>query len=394
MKFNPDKQTPQSLAKILKNHLEKDILDFWLEHGIDRVDGGFLTSLSRQGEVYNTDKHSYTQTRMVYAFSEGYRMFGKASYKSAAQAGFEYYSRVFRDQQYDGWYNVLNRAGTPIDIDKRTYNFAFVVYCFSEYFGATGDRRALETVDYTLNLLDNRLADKASGGWYELMRRDWCEILNPGKTFNSPMHLMEAMLSGYENIDRDQFYPRLKNVVELIRQRCILPPENLCIEYFDPQWQPTLRNGKPVINYGHVVETAFFFLKLADILNNPGLHAQALQFIDFSMTHGWDEKVGMACFGTPDGEHDLIYCYWCQSETLAVLARAFCVTREEKYWKWLLKHVNVIFTQFADPEYGEWFIRCDPDGRVSENCKGASHKACYHLTQALAAAVNQLESLS
>lgn len=109
------------------------------------------------------------------------------------------------------------------------------------------------------------------------------------------------------------------------------------------------------------------------------------------MKYGWNDKVGMALFGSPDGEHDLFYVYWCQSETLAALARAYRVTQDDKYWNWLIKQVQVIFNQFADPEYGEWFIRCDPDGRVADNSKGANHKACYHLTQALSAAITDLE---
>ena len=112
------------------------------------------------------------------------------------------------------------------------------------------------------------------------------------------------------------------------------------------------------------------------------------------MEYGWNDKVGMATFGSPAGSHDLKYVYWGQSETLAALARAFKASRDKKYWDWLIRHLNVIFTQFADPEYGEWFIRRDPDGRLAENSKGANHKACYHVTQALSAAASDLAAVA
>lgn len=394
MKVNLANQTPKTLAKILSDHLEKDVLNFWLKHGIDDVDGGYLTGLDRRGEVYNTEKWSYTQTRMIYAFSEGYRLFKNEAYKKAAQQGFEFYTQSFWDTEYAGWFGTLNRAGQPIMPEKRTYNFAFVIYCFSEYYQAIGDERVLEHIDKTMELLDTKLADNVNNGWFEQLSRDWSVVLNPGKTFNSPMHLLEAMFSGYEHIDRERFLKRIKAILDLMENTCLYQPQGLYLEQFQPDWIPKLKDGKPIINYGHLMETAFFFLKLVDIVNQSELRDRAFHFIDFSMKNGWDEKVGMACFGTPDGEHDLIYCYWCQSETLAALARAYRVTQQDKYWDWLVKHVNVIFTQFADPEYGEWYIRRDPDGRIAENSKGANHKACYHLTQALSCAVADLEAIS
>ena len=394
MKIDLTEQTPKTLARILKNHLEKDILDFWLKHGIDDVDGGYLNSLDRRGEVYNTDKWSYTQTRLVYAFSEGYRLFNKEVYKQAAQQGFDFYTQTFWDKNHGGWFSTVNRAGQPIMPEKRTYNFAFVVYCFSEYYKNIGDERALQHINTTIELLDTKLADNLNSGWYEQLSKDWSVVLNPGKTFNSPMHLLEAMLSGYENIDKRSFLDRMDGIIQLMENRCLYQPKGLYLEQFQSDWTPKLQDGKPIVNYGHLMETAFFFLKLADVLNNDILRQRAFPFIDFCMKYGWNEKVGMACFGSPDGGHDLIYSYWCQSETLAALARSYRVTQEHKFWDWLIKHINVIFTQFADPEYGEWFIRRDPDGRIAENSKGANHKACYHLTQALSCAVADLEAVS
>lgn len=388
-------QTPAHLAQQFRNHLKTDLLDFWLRNGIDTEFGGYLTSLDYYGRVYNHDKFSVTQTRMVYTFSEGFRVFQDERYHEAARQGFEFYTSHFWDPKFSGWYHAISRTGEFLwEPYKRTYDFAFVLYCFSEHYGATGDTRALEIIDRTIELLDNQLADPRDGGWFESFERKWDQRKVLGKTFNVCMHLLEANLSGYENISPERFQPRIFKLLDLIHEKCILPPENLPIELFNDTWQPTLRNGAPVINYGHITETAFFFLRLFELFGDEKLKTQALYFIDFAMKHGFSPETGMACFGTPSGEHDQRYYYWSQSETLAALARAFRLTGEKQYWEWLVQQSDIVFAKFVDRKNGEWVLRVDPDGRPGDLVKGASHKACYHLTQATSAVVRELAGIN
>ena len=51
------------LALQYRHALLDDIIPFWLEHGLDREDGGFLHWLDRDGSVYNTDKNIWVQCR-------------------------------------------------------------------------------------------------------------------------------------------------------------------------------------------------------------------------------------------------------------------------------------------------------------------------------------------
>jgi len=385
-------ETPATLAQRLRKHLKNDLLDFWLKNGIDSQYGGYLTSLDYFGRVYNYDKYSVTQTRMVYAFAEGYRFFGDERYRQAARQGFEFYTTHFWDDVYQGWYHGMNRTGAYLwEPFKRTYDFAFVIYCFAEYFGATQDTRALDAIQKTLDLLDQKIADPVHRGWFESFERDWSAKKQAGKTFNVCMHLLEAMLAGFEKIDQQQFLPRLEMVLDLILSRCVIKPENLPVEFFAEDWRPTLQKGQPVINYGHVMETAFFFLRLAELFRRDDLMRHALRFIEFSMKFGFNPQVGMACFGSPRGDHDLYYYYWNQSETIAALARAFRMTNDERFWNWLVKMVELIFRHFADSENGEWIARVDPDGQPGDIIKGAIHKACYHLTQAITSVIREIE---
>ncbi|MCI0511855.1 AGE family epimerase/isomerase [candidate division KSB1 bacterium] len=341
-----------------------------------------------------THKYSFPQTRMVYAFAEGFRLFQDARFKKAAQQGFDFYTRYFWDEKFNGWYHALNRSGqVHWDTSKRSYNFAFVIYCFAQYYGATGDPRAIEVVEDTIFFLDQKLADRKAGGWHESFNREWSILTTPGKTYNVCMHLLEAMLAGYENIDQRQFLPRIEAALDLIKRRALNSAELLPFELFDADWAPTLQAGAPVINYGHIMETAFFFLQLAEMFTASELKQQALEFIEFAMKFGFQPGVGMACFGDPEDHHDQRFFYWSQTETIAALARAYRITRDARYWNWLQTMLEIVFTKFADFQNGEWITRVDPDGTPGDLVKGSSHKACYHITQALSGTIRELSQL-
>jgi mannose/cellobiose epimerase-like protein (N-acyl-D-glucosamine 2-epimerase family) len=36
------------------------------------------------------------------------------------------------------------------------------------------------------------------------------------------------------------------------------------------------------------------------------------------------------------------------------------------------------FTHFADPEHGDWYITCYPDGSVHNPFKGSTYKTAFH----------------
>ena len=44
-------------------------VDFWLEHGMDRENGGVYPCLDRKGEVYSTDKSVWMQGRCGWTYA-------------------------------------------------------------------------------------------------------------------------------------------------------------------------------------------------------------------------------------------------------------------------------------------------------------------------------------
>ena len=60
---------------------------FWLEHGMDRDNGGVYTCLDRTGEIYSTDKSVWMQGRCAWTFSYLCHLYGqKPEWMEAAKS--------------------------------------------------------------------------------------------------------------------------------------------------------------------------------------------------------------------------------------------------------------------------------------------------------------------
>ena len=53
----------------LQTTLLENVIPFWEKHSIDTHHGGYFTALSREGQVYDTDKFIWLQSRQVWTFS-------------------------------------------------------------------------------------------------------------------------------------------------------------------------------------------------------------------------------------------------------------------------------------------------------------------------------------
>ena len=56
----------EECAAQYRNDLLTDILPFWFEHGVDRMNGGVYTCLDRDGSLMDTTKSVWFQGRFGY----------------------------------------------------------------------------------------------------------------------------------------------------------------------------------------------------------------------------------------------------------------------------------------------------------------------------------------
>ena len=69
-------------------------VDFWLEHGMDRENGGVYTCLDRKGEVYSTDKSVWMQGRCAWIFAYLCHVYGvKEEWLAASKSCLDFMER-------------------------------------------------------------------------------------------------------------------------------------------------------------------------------------------------------------------------------------------------------------------------------------------------------------
>ena len=112
-----------------RNNLLDDVIPFWEKNSIDREHGGFFTSITRDGKVFDTDKFVWLQARQVWTFSMLYnRVEAKKEWLDIAIHGAEFLKKHGRDEK-GNWYFSLDKTGAPL---IQPYNI------FSDCFAAMG----------------------------------------------------------------------------------------------------------------------------------------------------------------------------------------------------------------------------------------------------------------
>lgn len=114
--------------------------------------------------------------RILWAFSAAYRVLHKPAYLEAATRAKEYFVEHFLDKENGGVYWSVDYKGNPLDTKKQTYAIGFAIYGFSEYARATGDKEALEIAKNLYHDIEIHAYDSKNNGYIEALTRDWQPI--------------------------------------------------------------------------------------------------------------------------------------------------------------------------------------------------------------------------
>ena len=71
------RQYIEKYSSVYKEELTGNIMPFWLEHGMDKVNGGLYTCLDRDGSLMDTSKSVWFQGRFAYVCAFAYNKIEK-----------------------------------------------------------------------------------------------------------------------------------------------------------------------------------------------------------------------------------------------------------------------------------------------------------------------------
>ena len=385
-----------ALKQRIEQELRGNILPFWMQHTLDHENGGFYGAVTNDLRVLNEVPRSVVLcARVLWSFAAAYRAYGDEAYLKIAQHAFDYLTTRFWDEQYGGFYWMLNRRGQAINDRKQSYGQGFAIYGLSEYAlaiqekgDAQGSARALKWAQETFDLLEQHALDRKYGGYVEARRRDWGEQEdlrlsekepNVVKSMNTMLHIVEP----YTNLVRawDDPTPRqaLDKALRVFLDHIINPQTYTTRLFFNMDWSAPDQSSGPgdLVSFGHDIEASWLLVEAAQVTGDPQLIA-----------HTRDLAVKMAEAATralePDGS--LIYeagpqgftvvekHWWAQAEAMVGFYNAAQLAptpeQHEKFKGITLRLWEYIDQYVIDRTHGDWFKRLDRAGQPIEPADG------------------------
>lgn len=369
----------ETWAEKYKSDLTENIMPFWLEHGLDRKNGGVYTCLDRDGSLMDPTKSVWFQGRFAFICSFAYNNVEKRpEWLEAARLTLDFIEAHCFDNDGHMYFSVT-AEGRPLRQRRYVFSETFAAIAMAEYSLATGDRhwaeRALQVFDDTQRFLStpDYLAPKYEESVQLQSHSIIMILINVGsclrKVIDDPK-LTQQIDDSIAQLKKYFIHPEFK---------CLLETVGMNGEFIDTNLTRT-------INPGHCIETSWFIMEEAKLRNwDKGMLDMALEIFDWSWDWGWDKQYGgiinfRDCRNLPpqDYSQDMKF-WWPQCETIIASLYAYLATGDEKY---LYRHERIsewTYAHFPDADKGEWYGYLHRDGTVAQPAKGNLYKGPFHI---------------
>ncbi|HCK33208.1 MAG: N-acylglucosamine 2-epimerase [Micavibrio sp.] len=273
----------RSIVENLNRYLQKRWVPKWHHAFADPQHGGFYERIAEKFKPLDMGyKRLVTQCRQIAIYSHaGFNL------KDLADR-FE-----FLIQNYHvagkGWRFSVTDEGKPYDKTRDLYAHAFVIFTLSLYYKATGDERAKDLAEETLNFIKKYF--KTTIGYHEALDDD-LKPLDKMRRQNPHMHLFEACLFAYETFDDQHYLLMADEIYRLFKDYFFI--DGTLREFFDEHLNPDIEKGH-IVEPGHHFEWVWLLQKyrLAKGLENDKETEDYMrQLLYWANEHGWDEKYG------------------------------------------------------------------------------------------------------
>ncbi|MFV0592138.1 MAG: AGE family epimerase/isomerase [Draconibacterium sp.] len=373
----------KKLAEQYKAELLDNVVPFWLNKSQDKELGGFYTCLTREGEVFDTDKFIWLQGREVWLFSMLYNQVEKKQeWLDAAIQGAEFLKKYGHDGNLN-WYFSLTREGKPIVEPYNIFSYTFASMAFGQLSKASGNQEYAEIAKRTFELVLSK-TENPKGKWNKAY---------PGtrnlKNFALPMILCNLALEIEHLLDEAFLKDTIETCIHEVMDVFYRPELGLVVENLNEDETLSDTFEGRLLNPGHAIEAMWFIMDLGVRLNRPELVTQANDIAIKMVEYGWDkEQDGIFYFmdrlGHPTQQLEWDQkLWWVHIETLITMLKGYQLTGSEKSLEWFKKVHDYTWSHFKDEEHPEWFGYLNRCGEVLLPLKGGKWKGCFHVPRGL-----------
>ena len=409
--------------KEAENHLNNELLPFWLNRCKDDQYGGYITHFDEDGNDTGEDEKSLiAQSRSIFTFASAHRFgYGNGMCRKYAKHGVYFMLHKMWDREYDGFFWMLNRKGDILNAEKIIYGQSFAMYSLAEYSLATGDPKGIKYAEKLFDLIQLYGSDTMYGGYFEMFWRNW-QLKGPGseggdrKTLDVHMHLMESYTALYQCTQNRIYKRKLKEIIDILTERILHPKYKTGIPQFTRDWKVAPQIKFDVIwgwdrftddgvknkandntAYGHNVEFAWLLKHALDVMQEPlGSYKKIIKKqYDHALAHGIDwEYGGVFVEGSHEGGvYDREKEFWQQAEMLIGLLDASLIFGPEKYWEAYENVHRFVFDKVINHKTGEWWPLLTREGEPIWTHMSHSWKINYHTVRAMIQSIRRMEQL-
>jgi len=414
-----------SILQQMQYTAKKELIDIYYPRNIDTEYGGYLSTFNYEFKPEGEqDKMIVTQARHTWTTAKAAMFYHDSSYIAMSRHGFLFLRNKMWDSTYGGFYNLVTRAGEPKTMVKQAYGNAFGIYGLAAYYECSGDTAALNFAKKAFLWLEQHSHDSQYKGYYQYLERDGTPMLRkpdePGtsdmgyKDQNSSIHILEALTELYKVWKDPLVRTRLEEMLTLIRDTIVTPKGYLQL-YFTPQWKPVSYSDSSAaviaknhyidhVSFGHDVETAYLMQEATETLGNmhdTNTLAIGKKMVDHALRNGWDDTLG--------GFYDEGYYFknkpgltitlksknwWAQAEGLNTLLMFSDMYPDDPlhYYQHFTKLWNYVQTYLIDHAHGDWYDEgIDKSPQRKTALKAQIWKGAYHNFRALMNCINRLE---
>lgn len=365
------------------NDLTGNIMPFWLEKGMDPVNGGVYTCLDREGNIMDTTKSVWFQGRFGFVTAYAYNNVERnPEWLAASKSCIDFIERHCIDPEDGRMYFEVMADGTPLRKRRYVFSESFAAIAMSEYALASGDMAYAEKA---LALFKDMRRFLATPG----MLPPKYLPTQPAIGHSITMILINTASCIRKVISDPVLDEQINESIE--RLKLFIHPEfNALLEMVTPEGDLIDTCAGRTINPGHCIETAWFLLEEARHRNWPkDLVDMAVQIFDWSWQWGWDEEFGgiinfCDCRNFPpqDYSQDMKF-WWPQCETVIAALYAYRATGDEKYLEMHRKANEWMYDHLPDRDFPEWYGYLHRDGTVAQPAKGNLFKGPFHIPRML-----------
>lgn len=364
-----------------RSDLTGNIMPFWMEHGLDRVNGGVYTCLDRDGSLMDSTKSVWFQGRFGFIAAFAYNNVEKRQeWLDASKSCIDFIEKYCIDTDGHMYFEVT-ADGTPLRKRRYVFSEGFAAIAMAEYSIASGDKsyaeKAMKMLEHIIYMLDTPgfLSPKYLPSM-EAQGHSITMIL-----INTASRVREAL--GYEP---EMLRQRIDRSLDAIRRYFMHPEFKALLEMVGPDGEFIDTIAGRTINPGHCIETAWFILEEARYRGwDKSLVDMALTILDWSWEWGWDKEYGgiinfRDCrnFPSQDYAQDMKF-WWPQTEAIIATLYAYRATGESRYLDMHRQISDWTYAHFPDNEKGEWYGYLHRDGSVAQPAKGNLFKGPFHI---------------